>query len=37
MIDSTESDKIQIIEKGKELVKAIQKEYIDSLNDYSEL
>ena len=36
VIDNTECDKMQIIAKGKESVKAIQKEYIDSLNDYSE-
>ena len=36
VVDNTECDKMQIIAKGKELVKAVQKEYIDSLNDYSE-
>ena len=36
VIDNTECDKMQIIAKGKEIVKAVQKEYIDSLNNYSE-
>ena len=36
VIETTECDKMQIITKGKEIVKAIQKTYIDSFNDYLE-
>jgi len=34
VIDTSECDKMQIIAKGKEIVKAVQKTYIDSFNDY---
>jgi hypothetical protein len=36
VIETSECDKMQIIVKGKEIVKAVQKTYIDSFNDYSD-